>query len=200
VNNSPLTLSDISDARAYEREREEFRERVKSLKKRRRVQLGPIVSVLFENRETVRFQVQEMARAERLLSDEAVQAELDIYNPLIPGPGQLSATVFLELTSRAELEQWLPKLVGIERSLELVIGESPNAETVTSTPEEGHAKQLTREDVTAAVHYVRFFLSPLQVERFATEPVVLAVDHPAYSEAAGLSDETRASLLEDLLP
>src|SRR5205085_11678087 len=83
-----LTLDDIADLRAYERERAEFRERVIALKKLRRVPVGSIVTLVFENLETVRFQIQEMARAERMLSDEQIQGELDFYNPLITGPGQ----------------------------------------------------------------------------------------------------------------
>jgi len=93
-----LTVADIADVRAYERERAEFRARIIELKRRRRVHIGPIVTLLFENRDTIQFQVQEMARAERLHSDEQIQTELDIYNPLIPSPGELSATLFIELT------------------------------------------------------------------------------------------------------
>ena len=82
-----LTLLDIADLRAYEREREDFQARIIELKKRRRVQVGPVVTLVFESRDTVRFQVQEMARAERMLTDAQIQQELDVYNPLIPGPG-----------------------------------------------------------------------------------------------------------------
>jgi hypothetical protein len=195
---SKLTLEDIADQRAYEREREAFRARIIELKKRRRVAVGPIVSVVFENRDTIRFQIQEMARVERMVTDEAIQAELDTYNPLVPEHGQLSCTVFLELTTRAELEEWLPKLVGIERALELVIGEGAGAAVVRSTVDEGHAAQLTREEVTASVHYVRFELSDDLIDRFAAEPVVLAVNHPAYAYGTGLGPDTVASLLDDL--
>jgi hypothetical protein len=193
-----LTLADISDQRAYEREREALRTRVIEAKRARRVPVGPILTAVFENRETVRFQVQEMVRAERMLTDEAVQAELDTYNPLVPEHGQLSCTVFLELTTRAELEEWLPKLVGIERSLELVIGEGAGAAVVRSTVDEDHAAQLTREEVTASVHYVRFELTDDLIDRFAAEPVVLAVNHPAYAYGTGLGPDTVASLLDDL--
>ena len=93
-----LTLDDISDLRAYERERDEFRGQVIALKRRRRVALGDIVTLLFENRRTIRFQVQEMARAEKIISDEGIETELRVYNPLIPEPGQLCATLFIELT------------------------------------------------------------------------------------------------------
>jgi hypothetical protein len=195
-----LTLDDIADLRAYERERPEFRERIIALKKLRRVGVGPIVTLMFENRDTMRFQIQEMARAEKILSDDAIRHEVETYNALIPEPGQLSATLFLELTSKMELVEWLPKLVGIERSVELVIGDGPGSEVVTSIPEEGHEEQLTRPDVTASVHYVRFELTPAQVERFATEPVVLAVNHPHYVEGTALAGETKAALLTDLRP
>ncbi|MGH9207264.1 MAG: DUF3501 family protein [Acidimicrobiales bacterium] len=190
-----LTLVDISDLRAYEREREEFRSRVISLKGFRRVHVGPMVTLVFENRDTIRFQVQEMARAEKMLSDGQIQTELDIYNPLIPEPGQLSATLFIELTSEAELREWLPKLVGIERSVCLRIGD----EAIFARPEEGHAAQLTREETTASVHYIRFELTPGQVERFAREWVTLVVDHPEYLDAIRLGTDTTKALLGDLL-
>lgn len=189
-----LSLSDIADTRAYEREREEFRAHIIGLKKVRRVAVGPVVSLVFENRETIRFQVQEMARAERLLSDHSIQNELDTYNPLIPGPGQLSCSLYVELTSRAEMEHWLPRLVGIERSVEIHL----SGGTVRCQVEEDHAGHLTRPDVTAAVHFVRFELAPAQIEAFRTGPVVVAIAHDEYRESAPLGDETRVSLLEDL--
>ncbi len=198
-----LTLDDIADLRAYERERDEFRDRIIALKKVRRVGVGPIITLMFENRETMRFQIQEMARAEKILSDDAIQHEVDTYNALIPEPGQLSATLFLELTSKMQLVEWLPKLVGVERSVELVIGDGGQAGSplvVGCIPEESHDEQLTRPDVTSSVHYVRFELDADAVERFALGPVVLAVNHDHYIEGTTLSDETRASLLEDLRP
>ena len=195
-----LTLDDISDLRAYERERDEFRQRIIALKKVRRIGIGPIVTVMFENRETMRFQIQEMARAERMLTDEAIQHELDAYNPLIPDAGQLSGTLFIELTSKDQLQEWLPKLVGIERSVQLVIGDGSSAEAIRCIPEESHEEQLTRPDVTASVHYVRFELTPDEVAAFEAGPVALRVNHPQYEESTRLSEATVASLLEDLRP
>jgi hypothetical protein len=191
-----LTLDDIADLRAYERERAAFRDHVIVLKRRRRVAVGDLVTLLFENRDTIRFQVQEMARAERMLSDEQIQAELDVYNPLIPDPGELSATLFVELTSQDALREWLPRLVGIERAVELRVGD----DAVRSVPDEAHAQQLTREDVTASVHYVRFRLTAEQVER-ATDPSVpltLAAVHGNYRAEQPLGAETREELLRDL--
>jgi hypothetical protein len=193
-----LTLEDIEDLRAYERGRDAFRARIIELKRYRRVGVGPIVSVVFENRDTIRFQIQEMARVEKMTSDAQIQAELDVYNPLIPGPGELSLTLFIELTDEAGLREWLGKLVGIERSLRLRLGEGSGAEVVAGAPEAAHEQQLTREQVTASVHYVRFRLGGQQVERFAAGPVVLEVDHPAYRHGAELSASTRGELLRDL--
>src|SRR3954471_11024593 len=195
-----LTMDDIVDLRAYERERDAFRSHIIEVKKKRRVAIGPIVTLVFENRDTIRFQIQEMARAERMMRDEQIQGELDAYNPLIPERGQLSATLFIELTSKDELMEWLPKLVGIERSVEVTIGEGDGAEVIRCTPEAAHESQLSRDAMTASVHYVHFQLTAEQVKRFGalSEPVVLAVNHSAYLEGARLGDDTRASLLEDL--
>ncbi|MDQ1715116.1 MAG: hypothetical protein QOC60_1061 [Frankiaceae bacterium] len=200
---SKLTLDDIADLRAYERERDEFRARVIELKKRRRVAVGPFVTLLFENRDTIRFQIQEMARVEKIISDEGVQGELDVYNPLIPGAGSLAATLFIELTTKDDLLTWLPQLVGIERAVELRIGEGPVAEdgatsVVTARPDPAHDKQLTRETTTASVHYVHFDLSPDQVAQVAAGPVSLAVTLPTYAFAANLSKATIDELVADL--
>jgi hypothetical protein len=190
-----LTLEDIADLRAYEREREEFRQRIIELKRRRRVSVGDIVTFVFENRDTIRFQVQEMARAERILTDQGIQTELDIYNRLIPEPGTLSATMFLELTTKGDLEHWLPRLVGVERSVRLELADGASIPAVV---DQQHAEQLTRDDVTASVHYVRFQLDPGQIDQVAAGPTRLVVDHPSYCQWLELSAPTVAELLADL--
>lgn len=142
MSDRKLTLADIADLRAYERERDAFREHVIALKKRRRISVGPHLTLVFENRDTIRFQIQEMARAERILTDEGIETELRIYNPLIPEPGHLSATLFLELTTDEELRTWLPKLVGIERSVVLRLADGTE---LRCQPDADHEAQLTRE-------------------------------------------------------
>ena len=190
-----LSLADIADVRAYERERDEFRTAVMETKRRRRLSFGTLITLMFENRDTMRLQIQEMARVEKLVTDEEIQVELDTYNPLIPEPGQLTATVFLELTSDEQMREWLPKLVGIERSFAIVL---PNGDRVRSITEEAHAGQLTREAITAAVHYIRFEFTPAQVESFAAGPVRIDIEHPDYLEAVELSETTWTELLGDL--
>ena len=190
-----LTLADISDVRAYERERDEFRPHVIELKRRRRVHVGTIVTFLFENRDTMRFQIQEMARVEKLTTDDEIQVELDIYNPMIPNPGQVTATMFIELTSDDQMREWLPKLANVERSVLLVLS---NGDRVRCIVDEGHEAGLTREEVTAAVHYLRWEFTPEQVEAFAAGPVRLEIDHPEYLESVELAEMTHAELLRDL--
>ncbi len=224
-----LTLDDIADLRAYERDRDGYRHRVIELKQRRRVAVGPIVSLVFENRETMRSQIQEMARAEKMVSDEQIQKELDVYNALIPEPGELSATLFIELTGEDALRDWLPRLVGIEHAVVLRLpagplgGTGPDSDSgagadsgpgagggsgagggggsvVRAVPEAAHEEALTRPEITASVHYIRFTLDPDQVERFAAGPVTLAVDHPEYRAESVLSEIVRTELLTDLRP
>ncbi len=192
-----LTLSDIADVRAYERERNEFRAAVMEVKRRRRLSFGTIITVMFENRDTMRLQIQEMARVEKLVTDEDIQVELDTYNPMIPEPGQLCATVFLELTSDDQVREWLPKLVGIEQSFVIVLD---NGDRIASITDEAHASQLTREEATAAVHYIRFEFTPEQVDAFADGRVRIEITHPEYLEVVELGDTTHAELLGDLRP
>ncbi len=195
VPSRKLTLSDIADVRAYERERQAFRARMIEVKARRRISLGTIITVMFESRETMRHQIQEMARVEKLVTDAAIQEELDIYNSMVPEPGQLCATVFIELTSDDQMREWLPKLVGVERSFVLRLADGGEVRCIT---DEQHDSQLTRPDVTAAVHYIRFELSPEQVAAF-DGPVRFGVDHPNYHESVELLPSTVAELRTDLL-
>jgi Protein of unknown function (DUF3501) len=197
----PLTLADVLDLRAYERVRDEYRAQVMARKTLRRLALGPIMTLVFECVDTVRFQVQEMARVEKILSDEAIQTELDIYNRLLPGPGELSATLFIELTSDGQMREWLPKLVGIERALGVAIGTGEAQVVVPSVPEAEHAAALVRDTVTPAVHYVRFGFTPAQVEAFAGSgegEVALVARHLEYEARTVLPGPVREELLGDL--
>jgi len=190
-----LTLDDIADARAYERERDDFRRRIIDLKRLRRVAIGPLMTIVFENTDTMRWQVQEMARAERMLRDEQIQHEVDTYNKIIPGPGELSGTLLLELTSERQLREWLPRLVGIEFHIAFAF---PDGSLAPGRPSDEDEQRLTRADTTAAVHFLRFEFTSTQIREFDTGPVTLRSDHPEYPEAAVVDRATRTALAADL--
>ena len=188
-----LTIDDVLDHREYERGRADLRRRIIDMKKRRRVHLGDIMTLVFENTDTMRWQVQEMVRAERMLSDEQIAKEVSTYNELIPDPGELSATLLIELTSEQQLREWLSKLVGIDRAISLGLGDGSVVEA-RSLDED----RLTRDEVTAAVHFLRFAFNPAQIEVFASQPARLRSAHPEYSVDVELSAEVHEELVGDL--
>src|SRR3982750_1541036 len=102
---TPLAKKDLLSYEAYEHRRHSFRQHIIELKQRRRLSVGDKVSLLFENRETIRFQIKEMIRAERILDPDKVQGELDVYNALLPSDGQLSAILFIEISNRYQIER-----------------------------------------------------------------------------------------------
>lgn len=189
-----LSLDDIKDLRAYERERDEFRKQIIAMKKLRRVQFGDLIALVFENTETMRFQIQEMARIERLMTDAQIEHELRTYNALIPDGRELSATLFLELTGDEQLRKWLPKLIGIQRAVSFWLPDGSRASCVPQDEE-----RLTRDEITTTVHYLKFPFSAEQVASFREEPGTrLVIDHPAYDAVVELSDKQRAELARDL--
>jgi hypothetical protein len=188
-----LTRADIKDLREYERERDEFRAEIIAAKKRRRIPLGDLMSIVFENAATMRFQIQEMARAERMLRDEQIDHELETYNVLIPDDGELSGTLFIEINDDEALRYWLSRLVGIHEHVRMVVGD----DVVTAQGED--LERLTREDTTPTVHYLKFAFTPEQRAAFADGPPArLVVDHPEYQVDVTLTDEQREELVGDL--
>jgi len=188
-----LTLDDIKDLREYERERDEFRRHIVAMKKRRRVQLGDLLTITFENTDTMRFQIQEMARIERMLTDDQIRGEVDTYNQLVPDANELSGTLFVEIDNKERLYEWLPKLVGIQRAVSIWL---QDGSSVVSAAED--EERLTREETTTTVHYLKFAFTPEQVDAFASGPVRIVVDHPNYDAVVELTEEQRSELVGDL--
>jgi hypothetical protein len=184
--------SELMDLGAYEQVRERFRARVIALKARRRVALGSNITVLFENHDTVLWQIQEMLRTERITAEPAIQHELDTYNELIPASAELSATVFIEYPDSGERDRMLVALAGIEDKFYLdIAGERCPVRNETGAP---------RTDRTTAVHYTKFVLTPAAVSalRSKTTQVALGVNHPRYDANNPLGPETVAELRDDL--
>jgi hypothetical protein len=192
---SGLALGDILEFDRYEVVRGEYRARVLEHKLDRRVAVGDKVTMLFEDRETVRYQIQEMARVERIRDPDKIQREIDAYGELIPEPGELSATLFIEISELTQVRPELDRLVGIDECVSIVIGEGEREERVRGRFDQ---RQL-EEDRISAVHYVRFPLSANQRKRFASaEPLRLRIDHANYRVETEIAPATRKSLLRDL--
>jgi hypothetical protein len=192
----PLRRFEIVPLDRYGALRDAYRERVIEHKRARRVALGELASVLFEDRETLRFQVQEMLWVERSAEPEKVQAELDVYNELMPGADELSATLFLEITESAEIRPTLDRLVGLDRAVALVLGEEPDALRV---PARFDPRQH-EEGRISAVQYLRFPLDA-RARRLLADPRVrarLCVDHPSYRREEEIPPAVRASLVASL--
>ena len=188
----PLAPSDVRPPGAYEPVRAEARRQVIELKRHRRIQLSPILSLVFENRDTVRSVVEELLRAERIEDPQRIAEEVDVFNGLIPGDRELSATLFIEITDQAELAQRLNDLRGIEEAVHM----SVDGERVEHAYEEGRS----RDDRTSSVHYLRFRLSDAQRAAFLRGgEVEVAVDHPHLQARAVLGEQQRMALAADLL-
>jgi hypothetical protein len=187
-----LTPADLLDLVAYEKARREFLARTIALKQARRIAVGNELTFIFENRDTVRFQVQEMLRAERVVEDEAIQYELNVYNELIPGAHELSATLMIEITESERIRPTLDRLAGIDEHVFLDVGDH----TVLAQFDE---RQFEEERISA-VQYVRFPLGAELSERFCNSavPAALRVAHPAYQAETPLTGASRASLAADL--
>jgi hypothetical protein len=186
-----IALDDILGFAAYEKVRQQFRDNIIEKKKRRRVAVGDKVSIVFENRDTVIFQIQEMLRAERIADLDKIREEIAAYNELIPNPGELSATLFLEIEDQAHLRDDLLKFHGIDQAVFPKVGQS----SIQGCFEEGHSK----EDKISAVQYVRFsFDSQARQAFIGGERAELIIDHPNYKARMVLTAEAQQSLAEDL--
>ncbi len=188
-----LTASDIANLHEYELERPGFRSRVIALKSRRRVPLGPLMTLVFENRDTVRFQIQEMLRVERIVQPDKVQHEVDTYNELLPGPCEVAATLFIEITEQPRIQEVLDGFIGLDEPGRLALSVGGHRYPAL------FAAGQSREDRISAVHYIRF---PLGAEGrralAAGEEAALEVAHGDYRARQVLSKETVEELIRDL--
>ena len=190
---TPLTRAEILNLYEYEKVREQRRREIIALKRVRRVAVGRYLSFVFENRATVWFQIQEMIRAERIVDDARVDDEIAVYNGLLPGAGELAATMFIEIGDTKSIRPVLDALLGIDTRdyVRLHIG----SEEIAGRFETGHSDEELGK--LSAVHFVRFAVPPGARERFLTSEIALVVDHPNERARTVLSDEARRALAED---
>lgn len=186
-----IVLDDILGFSAYEKVRQEFRQEIIEKKKSRRIAVGDNISLVFENRDTVIFQIQEMLRAERITDLDKIREEIAVYNEFIPNANELSATMFLEIEDQTHLRDELLKFLGIDEAVSLKVG----GHSVRGQFEEGRSKA----DKISAVQYARFpFTAEAQKEFIAGARAELAVDHANYHFSAVLSADQQKSLAADL--
>ena len=192
----PLRRFEIVPLDRYGPLRDAYRERVIAYKRTRRVALGEHATLLFEDRETLRFQVQEMLWVERIGEPAKVQAELDVYNELMPSEADLSATLFLEISEASEIRPTLERLVGLDRALVLVLGEEPGA---TRAPARFDPRQHEAGRISA-VQYLRFPLDTSARGRFVDAGVRarLRSEHASYRREEEIPPGVRAALIASL--
>jgi hypothetical protein len=189
-----IERADIINLYEYEKVREERRRAVIALKARRRVQVGRYLSFVFENRDTVWFQIQEMMRAERIVDEGKIADEIEVYNDLLPAPGELAATMFIEIAEAAAIKPVLDALLGIDTRDYVRMEIGPHV--VVGRFETGHSDEELGK--LSAVHFVRFAVPQDARRSFAQAEVALVVEHPNEHARAVLSPETKASLAQDL--
>lgn len=187
----PITRRDIKGPALYGPIRDDFRHRVIALKRPRRVIVGDRVALVFENRHTLTLQIEEMCRAEGLTREDQIEAEIEVYNQMMPTEDSLSATLFVELPPDADAYAALNQLVGLDEHVVLHIG--PHA--IRAAFEPGRS---TKERISA-VQYTRY---PLSAEARAAllapgTEVAVEIDHPGYRHRTASSEELRASLAGD---
>jgi hypothetical protein len=189
-----IEFGEILNIYEYEKIREQKRREIIEIKKKRRLFVGDLVHLVFENRDTVWFQIQEMIRAERIVRDEEIQQEIDIYNELIPEKNQLSITMFIEIPDEEERKRLLPQLVGIHDHLWFHIG---NKHSIRAVADEKSQRDY-QYGKAAVVHFLKLNLTPEQVKDFAELPVRVEINHPNYKAMVEMPEEVKAELVKDL--
>ncbi len=190
----PVTPAEILNLYEYEKVREARRRSVIALKTERRVGVGRYLSFVFENRETVWFQIQEMIRAERLVDEGRIAEEVEVYNTLLPRPGELAATMFIEIGETAQIRPVLDTLLGVDVGDHVRLEVGPHV--VPGAFEAGHSDEELGK--LSAVHFVRFALPAAARRAFADAQVALVVNHPGDRGLTVLTPAVRRRLAEDL--
>jgi hypothetical protein len=189
-----LTRADLMTLEDYAARRKEMRTQILDYKRHRTVALGPHMTLSFENRHTIRYQVQEMLRIEKIFEADGIQGEIDAYNPLIPDGTNWKATCFIEYPDEKERREALARLRGIEQAIWVQVAESPRISAIADEDLE-----RSNDEKTSAVHFLRFELEPPQIAALRKgAPIQFGVDHPAYCHTLQVSAEVRGALLNDL--
>ena len=189
-----LTRESLMTLETYARERKAFRAKVMAHKALRLVPLGAHASMHFEDALTMQYQVQEMLRLERIFEPEAIQQELDVYNPLVPDGSNWKATLMFEYPDAEERKVALARLVGVETATFVEVGGFARV-----APFANEDLDRTTASKTSAVHFLRFELTPeMAASAKGGAPIRVGIDHPHYQAEVTVPEATRASLVADL--
>ncbi|MEE8494960.1 MAG: DUF3501 family protein [Xanthomonadales bacterium] len=189
-----LNREDLFSLEQYAEQRADFRDRVMAHKKNRRVNIGPHLALYFEDRLTIQYQVQEMLRIEKIFEANAIQEELDTYNPLIPDGSNLKATAMLEYTDVETRKRQLGLLKGIEDLVWIQVDDFERIPVIANEDME-----RSNEEKTSAVHFMRFELEPDMISALhAGASLLMGVNHDRYRYDIKVPEKTRATLLQDL--
>jgi uncharacterized protein YggL (DUF469 family) len=189
-----LTVDDLYSLEAYAKLRPEFRARVMEHKQHRRLPLGENITLIFEDRLTMQYQIQEMLRAERIFEEAGIHDELNAYNALIPDGSNWKATMMIEYEDEGERREALQRLVGVEDQMWVCV---EGEERVMAIADED--LERSTESKTSSVHFLRFELPPNVITALKNGASVSAgVDHPNYTFTAKVDEAMRESLIADL--
>jgi hypothetical protein len=190
-----ITRDSLLTLEAYARERSQFRSKVIAHKKNRTLGIGPNMTLVFEDELTMRYQIQEMLRAERIFEPEGIQSELDAYNPLVPDGSNWKCTMLIEYPDVEERRRMLPKLIGVEDRVWVRV---EGCKPVFAIADEDMDRE--NDEKTSSVHFLRFELDEAMKTRLrAGAALGVGVDHSDYKyEIAEVQDAVRNSLLQDL--
>ena len=189
-----LVIQDLYSPEDYSKIRESFRREILAHKSSRSIAIGNHVRLLFEDRMTIQYQIQEMLRVEKIFEEQAIQDELDTYNPLIPDGNNWKVTMLIEYPEPEQRQKALSLLVGIENLVWVKIGDSDKVFAIAD-------EDLDRStpDKTSSVHFLRFELPSTQAKNLdKSVPITIRIDHNNYQHQTDICKTTKASIIEDL--
>lgn len=195
MSTAKLTRDDLYSLEKYAEVRKDFRARVLAHKRDRKVLVGPVATLYFEDRMTMHYQIQEMLRVERIFEAAGIQDELDAYNPLVPDGSNWKATFMIEVPDVDERRRVLAGLVGVEDRVWVKVGDSDRVYAIADEDMERET-----EEKTSSVHFLRFELTPAMVAAAKQGAAIgIGIDHPQYRHSVEpVADAVRASLVGDL--
>ena len=190
-----LKREDLFSLEEYAKQRSNIRKNVMNVKKIREVNLGEHIRLLFENHQTVQYQIQEMLRIEKIFEADGIQDELDVYNPLIPDGSNLKATMMIEYTDAAERTKALSNLIGVEKSIYFQVGNHQNVYAICN-------EDLEREtdEKTSSVHFMRFEFDQSMIVDFCKgAKIKIGASHPNYNYEIILDKKVQDQLNQDFM-